>query len=282
MSIADNQQETSPSSIRNFYYSGFCAGEMSCSIIKAIDKTGHTYYTPDFTVSNQDVTLLQDINRVIGQDKGVLSPVKGSYNLSLRGKDKVETALNFFDRFPIIAGDLANTRLHILREAMSYLGRKEDCPSSERIPVLERYRAQLRGLKRAKLHVRGFELPSVSDDAIGYFLAGVVDAEGSVGLRRRDRTYQPFFAVAMKDQKVVELLHDFLGYGYIYYRPSDGVYHYETGSFRNVLHAITLFTDVYPSKQGQMKMRMEKLRRILNDHTRDTKIIPIRYDGRLW
>lgn len=282
MPIADNQQETSSSSVRSFYYSGFCAGEMSCSIIKAIDKTGHTYYTPDFTVSNQDVTLLQDVNRVIGQDKGVLSPVKGSHNLSLRGKDKVEIVLGFFNRFPIIAGNLANAKLQILREAMGYLGRKKECFSPERIPILERHRTELRELKRAKLPVREFDLPSVSDDAIGYFLAGVVDAEGSVGLRRRDETYQPFFAVAMKDQKVVELLRDFLGYGYIYYRPSDRVYHYETGSFRNVLRAITLFTDVYPSKHGQMKMRMEKLRRILNDHTRDTKVIPIRYDGRLW
>lgn len=284
MAIADNQQETSSSLIRNFYYTGFCAGEMSCSIIKATDRgKASYYYTPDLTFSNGDRALLQEVNVVVTQRKGVITPIKGGYNLSIRGRDKVRIALSFFAHYPLIAGDVTNSKLEILREAHAYLSQKVD--RKRRSPaenaVIEGYRTTLREIKTKGLSVREFERPIVSDEAIGYFLAGIIDAEGSIGLKRRGNTYQPFFALAMKDRKIVELLQEFLGYGHVRYR-SDGVYHYETASFGTVLETAELFTEIYPSKQARMSMRMERLKRILNDHTRGTKVMSIHYDGMLW
>ena len=55
--VPDNQQETSQ--FCKFYYTGFCVGEMSCSIIRANHKNG-VYFTPDFTISNTDLNLLKE------------------------------------------------------------------------------------------------------------------------------------------------------------------------------------------------------------------------------
>ncbi|PIZ24149.1 hypothetical protein COY48_04595 [Candidatus Collierbacteria bacterium CG_4_10_14_0_8_um_filter_43_86] len=86
---AENQQETS----KNFYYSGFSVGELSCSILKLHNrksKNGGIYYTPDLTISNADKKLLQDIDKVCGNNLGVITKIKGGFNLSFRGKKKVK------------------------------------------------------------------------------------------------------------------------------------------------------------------------------------------------
>lgn len=268
----------------HFYYTGFCAGEMSCSIIKATNKTGGYYYTPDVTVSNGDTMLLQEINTVVAQEKGVISPIKGGYNLSIRGRAKVKMALSFFEKYPFIAGDIANSKIVILRRAMDSLCEKKEQQrrSSVQEELIEECRSQLQEMKKTGVPVWEFNHRSVDEDAIGYFLCGVSDAEGSVGLKRRDNTYQAFFSVAMKDKRIIELFQTFFGYGYIYFRPESGVYHYTTADFGRVSEIVRTFMEVYPSKQQHMRTRLEKLRGILNDHTRDAKHIPMPYDGKLW
>ena len=115
----DNPQEMLKS---NFYFSGFLAGEMSCSIIKATNKNppGH-YYAIDFTVTNADKNLLDEVNHVVMKNRGVITPVKGAYNLSARGKDKVHIVLDFLERYPILTGDLAKNRVILLKTGLEYL-----------------------------------------------------------------------------------------------------------------------------------------------------------------
>ena len=62
----DNPQETLN---KKYCYSGFCAGEMSCSVIKAANynPVGHCYFAVDFTVSNADKRLLRRVNEVVMQ-----------------------------------------------------------------------------------------------------------------------------------------------------------------------------------------------------------------------
>ena len=53
----ENQRPDNPQEMlkRNFYFSGFMAGEMSCSIIKIINRHPHGhYYAVDITITNAD------------------------------------------------------------------------------------------------------------------------------------------------------------------------------------------------------------------------------------
>lgn len=267
-----------------FYYSGFCAGEMSCSVIKASNKSKGYYYTPDITVSNNDRELLEQLNEVVAQQKGIISPIKGGYNLSMRGKERVKLVLSFFEKYPFIVGDLVNSKVDILRKAVLCLDEKKQSQvrSSEQEGFIEECRTQLQKIKQTGLPIQAFAPIKVDTHSIGYYLCGVADAEGSVGLKHRDETYQAFFSVAMKDMKIIDLFQSFFGYGYIYFRPESNVYHYTTTHFRNVSNVVNTFTEVYPSRQQHMKARLEKLKRILNDHTRGTKHTPIYYDGEMW
>ena len=78
---ADNQQEASRF-CNYYYYTGFCVGELSCSVIRATDKRGKGYYfMPDITISNADLNLLKEINQIVASDIGNISPIKGGYNL---------------------------------------------------------------------------------------------------------------------------------------------------------------------------------------------------------
>lgn len=279
---ADYQQETYPLSNRGFYYTGFCAGEMSCSLIRASNRGAGFYYTPDFTISNSDPRLLQEVNAVVGQENGIITAITGGYNLSFRGCKKVQIVLAFFDKYPLIVGELANSRIWLLREVVKFLMQRvrNKVYTSEEIKRVETYRAALRRIKQTGNSIRAFERLAVSADALGHFLAGVVDAEGSVSLKRRASTYQPFIALAMKDRQIVELLQDFLGFGNVR-RRLDGMYHYEAGCLQDVLAAVRLFTSVYPCQQQRTRARLDKLERILNDYTRDTST-PLYYDGELW
>ena len=71
---AENQQETSK--VDNFYISGFCAREMSCSVIKQSRPYGSGFsYSPDLTVSNEDLILLRKVNASLCDGRGVISAI---------------------------------------------------------------------------------------------------------------------------------------------------------------------------------------------------------------
>ena len=261
-SSADNQQETSR--FCNFYYTGFCVGELSCSVIRATQKIGQGFYfVPDLTISNADLALLNKINRIIGSKEGIISPIKGGYNLKFRGRRKVELVLQFFQKYPVIAGDLAKRKLDLLSQVLPVIGKYSKI--QEKIKVIEKCRKDLKDLKcngcvqeDSNLH---FE-----KDAIGFFLAGIIDAEGSCGLKKSGLRQQPFFAVAMKDRKIIELVKEFLNCGSIHLRSDDELFHWEVGSKSEVMKVIKVFTLRYPSKLKKMRKRMHKLIRILNDY----------------
>lgn len=259
--VPDNQQETAQ--FCKFYYTGFCVGEMSCSLIRANHDHG-VYFTPDFTIANADLELLKDINSVVGADTGVISPIKGGYNLSFRGVRKINLIFEFFDTYPVIAGDIARKKLELLRNVLPAIGRLSKVQS--RLIILEQCR---KDLKHLKLHGLAEELKDTSQfdiDSIGYFLSGLVDAEGSCGLKKSGTRLQPFFAVAMKDRKIIQLLKDYFGCGNIHIRSDDGLYHWEANRKSDILNLIKILTEKYPSKLPKMKERMQKLQWFLNDY----------------
>jgi len=214
---ADNQQETLQSF---YYYTGFCCGEISCSLVRfrnPTSLTGGVRYYPDITISNADDRHLNEINQVIGGGLGIISPIKGGFNLKFRGKRKANRLLAFFDSYPPIVGDLFQSRLALLRYSIAVLQcRTTRKHSRNDRDILEHIRDQFVYIKKTGKPLRTFSQHQQDSMAIGYFLAGVFDAEGSVGLKSRGigKTKQPFFAVAMKDQRVVELFHSFLGVGH--------------------------------------------------------------------
>jgi len=271
---ADNQQETAPSSIRNFYYTGFCAGEMSCSIIRAFDRSQKSYYyTPDLTISNKDIRLLYDVNRSIAQGKGIVTKIKGGYNLSIRGKKRVKDAPRFFETYPIIAGEIAGAKIETLKLALAILNKQKNClrrlPSQEK--EIERFRSFFKRIKGNKIPLHFVEHHPIDNEARGYFLAGIIDAEGSIDFKKSGKRTQPYFALAMRDREIINLLKDFLSDGNVRKR-CDGVYHYETNAVKTIIKIINLFTKKYPSRHRKTKKRMEAmLSRILNDCTRSRK-----------
>ncbi len=284
-STADNQQETIDDS--NYYISGFSAGEMSCSVIKQTRDYGSGFsYSPDFTLTNSDINLLKQINSVLTKGEGNISKVKGAYNLSFRGKRKVKLILSFFKSYPIIVGKLAKSRLFLLTKAYNILSQKGRSTkrSDHEVTQIEQIRTQLRELKKTGNTDGNFEqsIKTFSRRAIGFFLSGVFDADGSIGLRKRDKTYQPFMAVAMKDKEIPYLFQRFFGFGYIYQRPKSRIYHFETGKRSNVFKGVTTFLKKYPSRHLEKRRKLEKLYRILNDYTHNTTNLPIYYDGSLW
>ena len=196
---ADNQQETS----KSFYYTGFSVGELSCSILKLHNrksKNGGIYYTPDLTISNADKKLLHDIDEVCGDNLGVVTKIKGGFNLSFRGKKKVKQLLSFFDSCPPIAGDLTLSKIEIIKKAISVIeGERTYRRSEETRNQLEECREKLKTIKQSGLAKKSFMTQPRSNSDIGYFLSGIFDAEGSVGMKRSGKRMQPFAAVAMKD-----------------------------------------------------------------------------------
>lgn len=264
---AENQQETS----ENFYYTGFCVGELSCSILKLTNrksKKGGIYYTPDITISNADMELLRDINLICGSNTGVITKIKGGFNLSFRGKRKSKTILSFFEKFPPIVGDLTISKIEIVKTAISVLEKKREYRRNEDIQnQIEECREKLKTIKRTGLAEKEFSILIRPSEDIGYFLSGVFDAEGSVGMKRSGNRLQPFAAIAMKDRNIIKLFHSFLGFGNIRFRPRENVYHWESGSKSGVRQVIEVFREKYPGKLRKMKLRMDKVRRILNDYT---------------
>lgn len=266
-----------------YYYSGFCAAEMSCSVIKANNNNpvGHYYFKLDITVSNADTSLLKDVNKVVMQGCGVITPVKGGFNLSTRGKRRVRTVLNFFDQYPIVAGDLAQDRISLMRKALAYLeihrGAREHQAKTN---VMDDIRMKLRTIKITGKASQSYHLRPVSKGAIGYFLAGVLDGEGSFGFKKSGSRQQPFLAVAMKDQKVIQLLRDFIGYGNIR-RRKDGVYHHEINRPEVLRDVCQMFLTHYPLRHARQRERMQHLQQILNDYTRNHSPLKLRTASRL-
>lgn len=272
-SSADNQQEA----LSNFYYTGFCVGEMSCSLLKLSNKkskNGGVYYMPDITISNQYKPLLEEMNKIIADNEGVISSIKGGYNLYIRGKRKVKHAFEFFQKYKPIAGDLFFSRLRLLSNALTILENRKTYRRTKREEsLLEEIRSKFKNLKTYAIPFYGIPKTNFAKSAIGYFLAGVFDAEGSVGIKKNGSKGQPFFAIAMKDKKVIELFKSFIGFGHIHNRPKEKMIHYEIGSKVEVLKTINMFLRDYPSKLPKMIIRMKNLKRVLNDYTPSSNLL---------
>jgi hypothetical protein len=262
---ADNQQETL------YYFSGFLTGEGSVSIIRATNTKGRPgfYFTPDITISNADIALLRETNRNLGKSSGVISPIKGGYNLSFRGKRKVKDILEFLDRFPPICGNLIQEKLTLMKSAMTILSQKEgrNTRLQEEEKKIERIRMKLKNLKKTGYAKHVPISKSITQKEIGYFLAGVVDAEGSMGLRKCGTYFQPYFSVAMKEKAVIDLFKRFFKIGHIYYRPASNLFHYETGKKADISFLCDTFLRKYPVKIQKNTNRLIKLQRTLNDYT---------------
>lgn len=264
-SSADNQQETL------MYLCGFMVGESSISLIRATNFKGGTgfYYTPDITISNADFNLLADVNHRAGADLGIMTPIKGGYNLSFRGQRKVGAVLNFFESYPPIRGDMIQEKLALLRGALSILaekqGRNKRLANEE--ARLEEVRQRLRVLKKRGSASMCFLRRYAAEKQIGYFLAGITDAEGSMGFRRCGKRLQPYFCVGMREEAIVKLFQEYFGFGSIYYRPASKLYQYETGKRENVLLLSDFFLCSCPVRLRKNQDRLRKIKRILNDYT---------------
>lgn len=223
---------------------------------------------PDLTISNQHKPLLEEMNNILAGGEGVISSIKGGYNLYIRGKRKVKNTFSFFQRYKPVAGDLFFSRLKLLSNAVSVLeGRKTYRRTSRELSLLEEIRSKFKKLKLTAIPFYKIPKGNFAKDAIGYFLAGVLDAEGSVGMKKNGAKGQPFFAIAMKDRKVIELFKSFLGFGNIHERPKEKMLHFEIGSRSEVLKTLNIFLEDYPPKLPKTAKRMKNLKRYLNDYT---------------
>lgn len=263
MSSADNQQETL------YYLCGFIVGECSICIIRAKNRRGGTgfYYTPDITISNKDIKLLQRINRILTENKGCISKIKGGFNLSFRGKVKVKLILAFLEKYPPISGDMIKKKLLIIKKAIVILGKKNNRNKrigNEEIKI-ELLRKQLKDLKVKGKSDKNFSDKRASQKQIGYFLAGITDAEGSMGFRKTGKRQQPYFCVAMRDEAIINLFVKYFGFGSKYYRPAHKLYQYETGKKENVLHLCHFFLYKCPVQIQRNRRRMQNIQWILND-----------------
>ena len=264
-SSADNPQEMFE---HKFYFSGLLAAEMTCSIIKATNKNpSGFYYAVDLTVTNADKMLLQKVNNIVMKNNGIITSVKGAYNLSARGKEKVSIALNFLKEYPILLGDLAKNRIIILETALEYLnthkGHSFQKDKNKKMGVL---RKKLRDIKEKGTIDQKFDLENLSKKSLGNFFSGVIDGEGSFGVKSSGFYKEPFFAIAMKDKKIIESLKNFVGCGNVRLR-KDGVYHLEINN-RDVLKNICdMFLYQYPLKHKKQNSRLKLVEQLLNDYT---------------
>lgn len=264
-SEADNQQETL------YYFSGFLTGEGSISLIRATNKKGGTgfYYTPDVTISNADLNLLKKMNKVVALDRGVITSIKGGYNLSIRGKEKVKAIFIFLDKYPPITGDLIREKISILKSAILILSKKQNRNKRLRNEEkkIEKLRERLRKIKKEAKAKRIFPDVPANRKETGYFLSGIVDAEGSMGWRKSGNRLQPYFCVLMKEEAIINLFLKYFGFGRKYYRPAEKLFHFETGKKENVLALCNFFLEECPVRLKKNIGRMRNLQRILNDYT---------------
>ena len=237
---ADNQQET----YEAFYYTGFCCGEGSFSLLRLNNrksKNGGVYYTPDFTVSNAEKPLLKEVETAIAKGCGVIWKIKGGYNLSFRGKGRVKKVISFFEKYPPPVGDLFKSRLMLLDKAISLIESEKRYRRSKLLQQkLEDIRKQFSIIKKTAVPISNFSQIKLDRKSQGFFLSGVFDAEGSVGFKSSGSGKQPFFAVAMKDHKIVKLFKNYFQVGNIHPRTKEKMIHYEIGArneVRNILQS---------------------------------------------
>lgn len=265
MTSADNQQETL------YYFTGFLVGEGSLGIIKATNKKGGTgfYYTPDLTISNSDLPVLKEVNQIVANGKGIITPVKGAYNLSIRGKEKVKIALYFLNKYPPLGGNLIREKIFLLRESISILSEKKS--RNKRLKgeeeKIEKIRARFKEIKRTAKTNKLFPNMKFDKNKIGYFLAGIVDAEGSMGLKKSRSRQQPFFCIGMREEAIIDLFQKYFGFGQKYYRPAEKLFCFETGKRESVRQLSEFFLKKYPVRISRNRERLEKLQWILNDYT---------------
>src|SRR3989344_289567 len=245
---------------KNFYFSGLLAAEMSCSIIKATNKNPlNHYYMIDFTVTNADKNLLKEVNHVVMKDRGITTSVKGAYNLSVRGKEKVQGALDFLEIYPILTGDLAMNRIILLKTGLAYLkDHRAHKFQEEKTVEIEKLRTKFRLIKEKGITDHSFDLTSFNQDSLGHFFAGVIDGEGSFGLKSSGLRQQPFFAIAMKDKKIIEALQKFVDYGRVRLR-KDGVYHLEINHRAILKNVCDMFLNRYPLRHERQRQRLQTL-----------------------
>lgn len=272
VSGADNQQETC---VAFNYFTGFCCGEGSFSLLKLNNrksKNGGIYYTPDFTVSNAEILLLKEVNNAITGGSGIISKIKGGYNLSFRGKEKVKEVIYFFKTYPPPVGDLFKSRLMLIERAVNLLEAKKGYRRSKVLQrKLENIRSKFSEIKKTAVPISEFPRRKFGRKTYGYFLSGVFDAEGSVGFKSNGSRKQPFFAIAMKDQKIVELFKNYFKLGNIHMRPKEKMIHFEVGAQSEVRNILQKFFNKYPPKLRKMRQRVNKTLRILNDYTQGPK-----------
>jgi len=265
MTSADNQQETL------YYYVGFLTGEGSLSLIKATSKKGGTgfYYTPDLTISNSDLSLLKEINQIVADGRGVITSIKGGYNLSIRGKEKVKTVLCFLSKYPPLSGDLIREKIFLLRKSISILSKKKNRNKrfKNEEEKIEKIRERFREVKRTAKANKHFSNRRSNKRKIGYFLAGIVDAEGSMGLKKSRNRQQPYFCVLMREEAIIDLFQKYFGFGQKYYRLKEKLFHFETTKRKNVKLLCEFFLKEYPVKISKNKERLKKLQWFLNDYT---------------
>jgi len=267
----DNPQEMLES---NFYFSGFMAAEMSCSIIKVTNThpSGY-YYAVDLTITNADKNLLHEVNRVVMHGRGLITSVKGAYNLSARGKDKVRIALDFLETYPILVGDHAKNRILLLKTALAYLqDYRGHRFQKEKTTEMEILRNKLRDIKERGRVDQVFDLSVAHQKSLGHFFAGVIDGEGSIGTKSSGYAKEPFVAIAMKDGKIIEALQKFVDYGNVRLR-KDGLYHLEINRRDTLKGICEMFLNRYPLQHQRQRNRLQLLQQLLNDYTPRSLIV---------
>lgn len=262
---ADNQQEML------YYYSGFITGESSLSLIKATNKKGGTgfYYTPDLTISNADLLLIKETNQIVANGKGIITAIKGGYNLSMRGKEKVTMVLAFLDKYPPLCGDLILEKISLLKKCISILSEKgkRNKRNDSEVKEIELLRQRFKEIKKTAKASKHFPCLSTNRRKIGYFLAGIVDAEGSMGFRKTGNRLQPYFCVLMREETIIILFKKYFGFGNIYFRPAEKLHHFETAKKENVAKLAHVFSHNFPVKLEKNRERLKNLQQILNDYT---------------
>ena len=137
------------------------------------------------------------------RDRGVITPVKGAYNLSARGKERVKIALDFLERYPILIGDLAINRIALLKTALVYLtDHRTHSFKEEKTRIMDQLRKKFRDIKERGIVDISYDLQSSDPESLGYFFAGVIDGEGSFGTKSSDGT-------TLRDCHDTESLRDF-------------------------------------------------------------------------
>ena len=154
-----------------------------------------------------------------------------------------------------------------MRTALDYLsdhrGHKFQLEKSEQMAKL---REKLKEIKVSSIVDREYNLINTDKDSLGYFLSGVIDGEGSFSIKSSGLYKQPFFAIAMKDKKIIETLNKFIGYGKVRLR-KDKAYHLEITNKIILKKIIDLFLNRYPLRHQRQRKRLQILQQILNDYT---------------